>query len=66
VSGLAASPALNLDDAAVRERLAVALANGSGADTVAIGGWTKLSGGAIQQNLALDVRVSGGALAGSQ
>jgi len=66
VSGSAASPALNLDDAAVRERLAVALANGSGADTVAIGGWTKLSGGAIQQNLALDVRVSGGALAGSQ
>lgn len=57
---------MNLDDIPLRERLAHTLAAGAGAEAVTIGGWTKLSGGAIQQNLALDVDVKGGALAGPQ
>ena len=36
------------------------------ADGVRVTGWSQLSGGAIQSNIALDVDVDGGAFAGSQ
>ena len=49
-----------LDDPAVRTRLEAWLAGALGADRVELDGVRPLSGGAIQQNLALGLRVRGG------
>jgi aminoglycoside phosphotransferase (APT) family kinase protein len=46
--------------------LARFLAAASGASTVEVTGLTPLRGGAVQENWALDARVSGGSLAGEQ
>ena len=53
------STMLDLDDPSVRGAIERALAQACGAD-VSIAAWSRLSGGAIQQNLALDVNVKGG------
>jgi aminoglycoside phosphotransferase (APT) family kinase protein len=47
-----------------RARAESFLAQACGARRVAIERWERLSGGAIQENVALDARVEGGALAG--
>jgi aminoglycoside phosphotransferase (APT) family kinase protein len=49
---------VNLDDAALRARVARALGEAAGTP-VAIDAWRRLSGGAIQHNVALDVTVRG-------
>lgn len=55
---------MNLDDGAVRAALEARLATATGADAVGIASHEKLSGGAIQFNIALDVQVHGGSDAG--
>jgi aminoglycoside phosphotransferase (APT) family kinase protein len=57
---------VNLDAAGTRARVERMLANLAHAERVEIAAWNRLSGGAIQQNLAIDVNVSGGPHAGRQ
>ena len=47
-------------------RVAAWLAARMGAHEVGVTGWSRLSGGAIQSNIALDIDVDGGAWAGAQ
>src|SRR5688572_28636126 len=49
-----------------RERLAVFIRNASGAHGVSITALERMSGGAVQENWALDAQVSGGPFAGPQ
>ena len=49
-----------------RERLAAFIRDASGADRVSITALERMSGGAVQQNWALDVQVSSGPFAGPQ
>jgi aminoglycoside phosphotransferase (APT) family kinase protein len=49
-----------------RERLATFIRNASGADGVSITVLERMSGGAVQENWALDAQVSGGPFAGAQ
>lgn len=51
---------------AVAGRVAAWLAGSMAASEVRVTGWTRLAGGAIQGNIALDVDVDGGRYAGSQ
>ena len=57
---------MNLDAADTRTRLETFLRTAAGADAVHIRKLRRLSGGAVQQNWALDADVTGGAHAGAQ
>jgi aminoglycoside phosphotransferase (APT) family kinase protein len=56
----------DLSDASVRSRLAAYIATAAGAREVAIVALERMSGGAVQENWALDVQVSGGAYDGAR
>lgn len=67
ISGVGASEATMslFDDAAARKRLEIALAEALGATGLSIAGLTQLSGGAIQENWAVDMDIADGQFAGS-
>jgi aminoglycoside phosphotransferase (APT) family kinase protein len=64
MSTAAAAVAMNGPGVDRRERVVRFIAQAAGASHVEVSRWERLSGGAIQENIALDVRVEGGALAG--
>ncbi len=57
---------MNLDAANTRSRIEQFLRAAAGADAVHIRKLARLSGGAVQENWALDVEITGGAYAGAQ
>lgn len=48
-----------LDEPAIRERLSAFITNASGGDNVRVVGLERMSGGAVQENWALDVEIDG-------
>ena len=59
VLGASAQPRVNLEDTANRQSLCEFIARAAGAGSVAIVALARMSGGAVQENWALDVEVDG-------